>query len=427
MITQWKKYKLSEAFEIIGGGTPKTKVKEYWNGDIPWLSVVDFNNDNRTVNSTEKSITELGLKKSSTKILSKGQLIISARGTVGQIAQLGRDMAFNQSCYGLSGKEKVLINDYGYYLLKSSITNIQSNSHGSVFDTITRNTFENIEVSIPSIQEQKSIASILSALDDKIELNLQMNKTLEEMAMALYKHWFVDFGPFQDGEFVESELGEIPKGWEIKNLGDLLEHQKGFAFKSKWYQNEGKLVVRVSDTTEDSIDISTCNKISDEIASNYLKYSLKRNDIIIATVGSWPPNYASVVGKVIRVPPTAENGLLNQNAVKLNMYCKGEKQQGLLYTTLKANRFLNYIVNCAQGSASQASIKLTDIFNYPIPYNENIDLDIFTTEINSYINLQNSKILENQTLTQLRNTLLPNLISGEVRVKDAEKTLSEIL
>ena len=188
MPENWKTYKLSEAFEIIGGGTPKTKIEEYWNGDIPWLSVVDFNNDNRTVNSTEKSISELGLKKSSTKILSRGQLIISARGTVGQIAQLGRDMAFNQSCYGLSGKENILINNYGFYLLKSSITNIQSNSHGSVFDTITRNTFENIEVSIPCIQEQKSIASILSALDDKIELNLQMNKTLEEMAMALYKH-----------------------------------------------------------------------------------------------------------------------------------------------------------------------------------------------------------------------------------------------
>src|SRR5690606_18271288 len=128
----------------------------------------------------------------------------------------------NQSCYGLSGKENLIINDFGYYLLKSSITNIQANSHGSVFDTITRNTFDNIEAFIPEIQEQKSIASILSALDDKIEVNLQMNKTLEEMASALYKHWFVDFGPFREGKFVESELGMIPEGWEVKELKDLI-------------------------------------------------------------------------------------------------------------------------------------------------------------------------------------------------------------
>ena len=89
---------------------------------------------------------------------------------------------------------------------------------GSTMPMLNKSDFGKIEIEIPEIEEQKSIASILSALDDKIELNLQMNKTLEEMAMALYKHWFVDFGPFQDGEFVDSELGEIPKGWEVKTI-----------------------------------------------------------------------------------------------------------------------------------------------------------------------------------------------------------------
>jgi len=82
--------------DIIGGGTPKTTVKEYWNGDIPWLSVVDFCGRNRRVYKTEKTITEKGLEEGSTKILKKGQVIISARGTVGEVAQLGSDRAFNQ-------------------------------------------------------------------------------------------------------------------------------------------------------------------------------------------------------------------------------------------------------------------------------------------------------------------------------------------
>ncbi|GAB3197082.1 restriction endonuclease S subunit [Pontibacter aydingkolensis] len=107
-----KTYKFSELVNIIGGGTPKTSVSEYWGGHIPWLSVVDFGGDRKTVYTTEKSITEKGLNESSTKLLNKGQLIISARGTVGEIAVLGTDMAFNQSCYGLDAKPEIAVKTF---------------------------------------------------------------------------------------------------------------------------------------------------------------------------------------------------------------------------------------------------------------------------------------------------------------------------
>ena len=108
---------LSSLIDLIGGGTPKTTVKEYWNGDIPWLSVVDFNNDSRWVSDAEKKITEEGVHNSSTRILEKSDIIISARGTVGVLAQLSRPMAFNQSCYGIRAKDGVN-QDYLFYLLK---------------------------------------------------------------------------------------------------------------------------------------------------------------------------------------------------------------------------------------------------------------------------------------------------------------------
>lgn len=226
---EWKEYRFSELVEIIGGGTPKTNVEKYWNGDIPWLSVKDFNSDNRKIYYTEKTITKEGLKNSSTNLLEEGDLIISARGTVGALAQLGRPMAFNQSCYGLKAK-KITSNDFIYYLLKYKIREIKQNIHGSVFDTITRNTFDVLTAKIPNIKEQKAIANILSTLDEKIETNNKINKKLEEMAQALFKHWFVDFEfpnengePYKSsgGEMVDSELGMIPKGWEIVNLEDL--------------------------------------------------------------------------------------------------------------------------------------------------------------------------------------------------------------
>jgi type I restriction enzyme, S subunit len=160
----------SDTIELIGGGTPKTSIAEYWDGDIPWLSVVDFNNGKKYVFDTEKKITTEGLNNSSTKLLNAGDIIISARGTIGAIAVLSRPMAFNQSCYGIRAIESLATNDYIYYLLKNTVSNFLLIAHGGVFDTITKDTFKEIEVLLPPLPEQKAIASVLSSLDDKIDL-----------------------------------------------------------------------------------------------------------------------------------------------------------------------------------------------------------------------------------------------------------------
>ena len=171
-------YKLIDIMDLIGGGTPKTSREEYWNGDIPWISVKDFNNNLRYVYKTEKSITKKGLENSSAKLLHKGDMIISARGTVGEIASIPFDMSFNQSCYGLRARKNIVTNDFLYYLIKYKISDLKRQSHGSVFDTITRDTFRGIEANIPCIENQYKIANILSKLDYKIELNNQINRNL---------------------------------------------------------------------------------------------------------------------------------------------------------------------------------------------------------------------------------------------------------
>jgi type I restriction enzyme, S subunit len=172
------KYRLSEIMDLIGGGTPKTSVDEYWGGDIPWLSVKDFNNDKRYVYETEKTITEEGLKNSSTKLLQRDDSIISARGTVGEIAMIPFPMAFNQSCYGLRAKKEIVDPTFLYYLVKHNVRVLKKNTHGSVFDTITRDTFAGIDVEVPNIETQLKIVSILQGLDDKIELNNNINENL---------------------------------------------------------------------------------------------------------------------------------------------------------------------------------------------------------------------------------------------------------
>ncbi|MES5184207.1 restriction endonuclease subunit S [Lactobacillus iners] len=210
------KYKLSEIMDIIGGGTPKTSNPEYWNGNIPWLSVKDFNNDYRYVYETEKAITQAGLDNSSTKMLKRNDSIISARGTVGEMAMIPFPMAFNQSCYGLRAKKGLVDAEYLYYLIKHNVVVLKKNTHGSVFDTITHDTFDDIEVELPSLKEQKVVASILRNLDDKIEVNNEINKNLEQQARSLFKAWFVDFDPFANTMLSDWKKGKLKDILKLK-------------------------------------------------------------------------------------------------------------------------------------------------------------------------------------------------------------------
>ncbi|WP_049765297.1 restriction endonuclease subunit S [Alkaliphilus metalliredigens] len=151
------------------------------------------------------------------------------------------------------------------------------------------------------------------------------------------------------------------------SLEEVATFQKGFAFKSKDFIDKGTKLVKVSNLTDDSVNANECVNIDEGQAQNYNKYSLVKDDIIITTVGSWPTNPTSVVGKVVKVPDELNNSLLNQNAVRL----RGNEKvvQNYLYYLLKSNDFKEYIIGTAQGSANQASITQKDIksFKYEIP------------------------------------------------------------
>lgn len=236
---------LASFIDLIGGGTPKTTVKEYWNGDIPWLSVVDFNNDSRWVSDAEKKITKEGIQNSSTRILNKDDIIISARGTVGVLAQLSRPMAFNQSCYGIRAKDDV-DQSYLFYLLKSSVPKLTQIVHGAVFDTITKDSFEQVNVSVPDIQTQKKIAEILSSYDLKIENNNNIIKNLELTAQTIFNEWFVNFKfpGYEKVIMVDSEMGEIPEGWGVGNIETICNRlPSGKVFKENELSLDGSTPV----------------------------------------------------------------------------------------------------------------------------------------------------------------------------------------
>ncbi|WP_373437699.1 restriction endonuclease subunit S [Metamycoplasma equirhinis] len=147
---------------IISGGTPKTSILEYWNGSIPWISIKDFISVNRYISTTEKTITRLGLDNSTTNLLADNDIILSARGTVGEVAILEKPMAFNQSCYGIRTKNDEILNQlYLFYWFKAHIIDIQTGAHGAVFDTITRNDFDRLKINVPNIEEQRHIVNTI--------------------------------------------------------------------------------------------------------------------------------------------------------------------------------------------------------------------------------------------------------------------------
>lgn len=382
---EWKECKLSEIMDLIGGGTPKTSNPDYWGGDIPWISVKDFNGERRYVGDTEKKITKLGLENSSTKILSKGDIIISARGTVGELAIIPSDMAFNQSCYGLRAKDFV-DSCFLYYLLKQSVNILKHNTHGSVFDTITRETFENISVKLPPLPTQQKIARILSSLDDKIELNNKINTNLEQQAQTLFKNWFVDFEPFG---------GKMPEGWKEADIYSIANIIYGSPFASKLFNTEknGKPIIRIRDLKVQHSDVYTPEERDDA-------YLIQPKDIVVGMDGEFRPYIWG-----------SEPGWLNQRVCVFEN--KRPKGKAFLYFLIKP---LLDVVEKTQVATTVIHIGKKDFDKFQITLPTEEILDKFDELTDPILDQIVANRLENRRLAELRDALLPKLMNREIEV-----------
>lgn len=391
---------LSDLVDVIGGGTPKTTEESYWNGSIPWLSVKDFCGDKKYVYNTEKSITVEGLNNSSTKLLHKDNIIISARGTVGELAMIPYDMAFNQSCFGLIPKGN---NDphFVYYLLKDKVRSLKSQTQGSVFDTITKATFDRIECADYSEEDQHRIASILSSLDRKIELNNKINADLEEMAQAIFKNWFVDFEPFKDGKFVDSELGMIPEGWKVGRLTEIASYMNGLAMqKFPPENNEDSLpVLKIKELGQ-----GFCGPDSDRCSCNIKdECKIHNGDVIFSWSGTL----------LVDIWCGGDCGL-NQHLFKVTSK-DYPKWFYYYWTKLHLQEFIHIAKDKAvtMGHIKRGHLEEAMV---AIPDNDSMEKahELFEPILSKMISLR----LESSRLSLLRDTLLPRLMSGELEIPE---------
>ena len=414
---EWKEYRLEDISQIIfSGGTPSTRNEEFWDGDIPWLSSGETRNS--FINKTEKTITEEGVKNSSTKLALNGDIVIASAGqgfTRGQVSFCNIDTYINQSLIAIRANNILLNNKYLYYNLKSRYNELRqiSDSH-SIRGSLTTKMIKDLIIKLPSLEEQEKIANILSSLDDKIELNNEMNKTLEEMAQSIFKRWFVDFEfpnddgqPYKSsgGEMVDSELGMIPKGWEVKKISELIEVKDGTHASPK-VSKEGFPLVTSKHIKGDRIAIEDAKIISEK---DYLEVNKRSKvdtgDILISMIGTVGLTYfvqeeeINFAIKNIGLFKTSQNKTLSE----------------YFYLYLKSDNMKNYIEARLAGT-TQKYISLGELRNIPVVLPNDSIIDKFKKVVGVLLDKRRLNIINNEELMITRDTLLPKLMNGEIMI-----------
>lgn len=285
---------------------------------------------------------------------------------------------------------------------------------GSAVPSMTVNILNDIQISYPkNISDQRRIASILSSLDRKIELNNKINADLEEMAQAIFKNWFVDFEPFKDGKFVDSELGMIPEGWKVGKITDIgclitdyVSNGSFASLKQNVHLYETKEYAQFIRNTD--LKTNTFSVYVDKHSYDFLsKSTLYGNEIIISNVGD--------VGSVHLCPKLDIPMTLGNNIIMLR---PNEKEYNyFLYLWFKYFSGQGLIQGIKGGSA-QPKFNKTDFKNLPllIPSFEIIERSYWIFE--SMFSILSSNVKENSRLSLLRDTLLPRLMSGELEVPE---------
>lgn len=305
------------------------------------------------------------------------------------------------------------------YYIKSALFQsvLKSIVVGSAIPTLSQKNLANIMINVPKeVEDQRRIASILSSLDRKIELNNKINADLEEMAQAIFKNWFVDFEPFKNGKFVDSELGMIPEGWKVSQIADIphiLENgkrPKGGAVE-KGIPSVGAEHVKGMCT----YDYSKTKYINCEFAAKLKTGKINGYELMIYKDGGKPgyfiPNF-SIFGEGYPF----ENCYLNEHVFKLDF--DGNKEFNIFcYFFFKTEQIMSYF-NAQGAKAAIPGINKKDVENIYIFSPDNESVIKFGEFAYPLFKQMLKNAIENRTLSLLRDTLLPRLMSGEIEVPE---------
>jgi type I restriction enzyme S subunit len=418
---RWERRPLSKFIEPVLGKTPKRSEDDYWEGgDIKWASAKDISqSDIRHVYDTEDKMTEEGKEASNAKILPEGTVVVVARGSVGEVAQLGEPMTFNQSCYALTTSDD-LLDDYLYYAWQYVFGQVQAISYGTVFDSITMKSFKDIEIPCPPLEDQRRIAGALTALDDRIEVNKESNKALAETGQEIFEHWFVDQNFFAeaDTKYIEEMDMEIPVQWEVKEMSEIAKIIDCLHSKKPDEQEEGNFYIEVNDIGENGeLHLDDQYLISDEDYDEWTRrITAKTGDVIISKDGK--------VGAVAQIPEGIE-GAIGRNLVCIRP--DGENLSPPLLREYMLSRLMRQEIGEKTLSRSIfETLHVSEIESLRVVVPPEDVRDRFDDVVRPIHRKIDHNIKESITLEEMRDTLLPKLISGKVRLDPEDNDGLEI-
>lgn len=386
----WSWTPLVEVTRLETGHTPSRKKPEYWDGDIPWIGIKDARHHHgRDIHTTTQNASQLGIDNSAARVLPRGTVCLSRTASIGYITRTAVPMATSQDFVnwvcgpGLDSR-------FLTYVLLSEVESLFRFAHGSTHQTIYFPEVKAFHVKLPPLPEQRRIAAVLGALDDKIELNRKMNRTLEEMAQALFKSWFIDFDGHDD--LVDSELGPIPRGWRVSRWNELarLAYGKGL----KGYKDAEGLVEVFG--TNGPIG-KTSKALWDEPTVVVGRKGAYRG-VHLASGPSW------VIDTAFYLQPTDRIDI-RWAYYAISQYDLNSMDSGSAIPSTSREAFYALRVALAPIDRQQS----------------------FHRVCRPFWRRQESNLAESRILAELRDTLLPKLVSGELRVPEVEAKVEAAL
>ena len=475
MVNNWKFCKIGDVAGVQGGYAFKSK--DFSHIGIPVIKIknvrkrdVDLSDVDRVSKEVANKASNLFVKNWDVLISMTGSGPNSPASIVGRVARhSGKDNLFliNQRVGRFFIKDKDRIDQkFLYYLFSQDSTQLEllSIATGSANQAnISGTQIESLEFNLPPLVEQKAIAHILSSLDEKIELNRQINETLEAMAQALFKSWFVDFDPVIDNalaagniipdEFIEraeqrksiqqskdkqdictlfpnkfeltEKMGWIPSGWETRNLTEIADFQNGFAFYTTGYSDSGYKVVDLANISTDGrfIETSRDKYVSSDIyrLPKHEKHHLHINDIVMAMTDI--TQAMGILGKCGKIYESNKY-ILNQRVGRIRVI--DDTNVNFLLTYLNSSYQLNFLKTRVLGTV-QKYVNTTDIKEMDFIIPKSKVMNEFSRIVDPQFNKMRTADEENETLSKLRDTLLPKLMSGELRISNAAALVDEAI
>ena len=412
-----KKIHISDIGKVVTGKTPRTSIVENYGGDIPFLTPSD-DLSYKSVPKTGKTLTEQGLNEVKNCLLPPHSVCVSCIGTdLGKVVMTSEPTITNQQFNSIIPNRRFDA-DFVYYLmtLVGKELNYLSKTSTAV-PIINKSSFSNYEVEVPDLETQEKIASILSSLDSKIELNRRINDNLEQQAQALFKAWFVDFEPFRDGEFVNSVLGSTPKELPITYIENIPHN-----IESGKRPKGGATLIGVPSIGAENIkglgyyDYSKTKYIPEEYAQTIKKGKINGYELLIYKDGGKPgyfiPNF-TIFGEGF---PFNEM-YINEHVFLLDLMDCGYNVFAYFY--MQTPYIMNQL-NSIGGKAAIPGINTKDVECLPIYSNESPYVKKFGEIVLPFIKTILSNSLENAKQAKVRDTLLPKLMSGELKINEIE-------